>query len=980
MALHPIFTNYVDSSNPVKGNIRTYEKLCMFATSTSDVTSRDLTGTLMLLVAFGNSGRIFFVDPTDSTTANNNNTVLVDTAGNRFKVRAIAAADLTAAVVNAVLGTGGLDPNTIPHSGTDPTILGHDTDDNTWSARTVGQLVGWLDDFFGDSDWRTASDPTTAAATVVGYPSNGYDGNMKGSEFTALLFADGQVRVCGDSGPRPDSNTAATSLRYIPVPFADGVQRNIVKFWIGGTNSLFGLDDTGIIWAAGVNAHGNLGLGDTTARPHWNEITFFRNNSLTVQEIYTLSFNGTYYQCTNGQLYYSGYNGLGQAGIGNVTTPQTTPVQCGSLAGVTAVFPGSAFVDGTECVGVLAGGTFYVWGYNGQGNLGLGDVVTPRTSPVATGLTNIVKASMGYASLAMDSSGKVYGCGDNSRGLPGQGTFVGVANAWVQIVFGSPDVYTALDITQSGGRFPCGAAIVSISGAGRYLRTWGYNGSGQLGLGDGTDRNTPQTPSGTWQGSVDEAVGCDPSQAGGCGQLILRVGDRLLTCGFNTNTNLVNGTQSGATNTFGDMLGIRGEIVDFYTFCRDSICVHSVLTTEGCFNAGASSDSALGTHEGSVHNQSVFMPIMANTLAKGEDGVDMRFDAIGTAAGKSAYDSQPDGFRYVAYDDSPTAKMYQRVGTTTGVWSSGVPVFPGFAFGSAVTPTGINSTQNNYTPFSPWTASRLRQSVTGDCSITGLTGGADGRVVLLENLGPNTLTLTDADASSTAANRFEFDGDLVLPSGASVILLYDGTLSRWVSCGKSSFVAPAASAIGWNLRSMMKSSADGIIEFYNNALSSFTRLCFGGTTSSFPAIKRSSAALQIRLADDSAYANLEAALLQASAGVGYGPAGAGVGGAQTQATSKATGVTLSTYCGDITLNGAALAASTTVSFTLTNTKIEATDLLVFNHISVGTFGAYTLNAHTIAAGSCVVDVRNVSLGSLSEAIVIRFAIIKGKNT
>lgn len=101
----------------------------------------------------------------------------------------------------------------------------------------------------------------------------------------------------------------------------------------------------------------------------------------------------------------------------------------------------------------------------------------------------------------------------------------------------------------------------------------------------------------------------------------------------------------------------------------------------------------------------------------------------------------------------------------------------------------------------------------------------------------------------------------------------------------------------------------------------------------------------------------------------------GEGGTVTQATSKSTGVTLNKRCGQITLNNAALAASTTVSFVLTNSTIAATDVLVLNHVSVGTFGSYTLNARA-AAGSATIDVRNVSAGSLSEAIVIGFAVIK----
>jgi hypothetical protein len=98
-------------------------------------------------------------------------------------------------------------------------------------------------------------------------------------------------------------------------------------------------------------------------------------------------------------------------------------------------------------------------------------------------------------------------------------------------------------------------------------------------------------------------------------------------------------------------------------------------------------------------------------------------------------------------------------------------------------------------------------------------------------------------------------------------------------------------------------------------------------------------------------------------------------GTITQATNKATGVTLNSPAGQITLNGAALDADTTVSFTLTNSSITANDVLILNHLSAGTAGSYLLNAQA-AAGSASINVRNVTAGSLSEAIVIGFAVIK----
>ena len=104
----------------------------------------------------------------------------------------------------------------------------------------------------------------------------------------------------------------------------------------------------------------------------------------------------------------------------------------------------------------------------------------------------------------------------------------------------------------------------------------------------------------------------------------------------------------------------------------------------------------------------------------------------------------------------------------------------------------------------------------------------------------------------------------------------------------------------------------------------------------------------------------------------------GAGGAVTQLTSKSTALvagSIDKSCGQITMNNAALAASTTVTFTMPNTTIEAGDIIVMNHISGGTLGAYTLNA-SCSAGTADINVRNVTLGSLSEAVVLRFAVIK----
>ena len=98
-------------------------------------------------------------------------------------------------------------------------------------------------------------------------------------------------------------------------------------------------------------------------------------------------------------------------------------------------------------------------------------------------------------------------------------------------------------------------------------------------------------------------------------------------------------------------------------------------------------------------------------------------------------------------------------------------------------------------------------------------------------------------------------------------------------------------------------------------------------------------------------------------------------GTVTQATSKSTAVTLNKPAGQITMNNAALASVTNVTFTLNNSFISANDILILNVSGGATAGAYNCWVSGLSAGSASITLRNISGGSLSEAVVINFALI-----
>jgi hypothetical protein len=82
------------------------------------------------------------------------------------------------------------------------------------------------------------------------------------------------------------------------------------------------------------------------------------------------------------------------------------------------------------------------------------------------------------------------------------------------------------------------------------------------------------------------------------------------------------------------------------------------------------------------------------------------------------------------------------------------------------------------------------------------------------------------------------------------------TVSSHITSTNGNFINAAAGTYGWTGRSSIASPADGNIWLINNAGTSFGLLQFGGTTASFPALKRSTTNLQARLADDSDYTNV----------------------------------------------------------------------------------------------------------------------------
>jgi alpha-tubulin suppressor-like RCC1 family protein len=177
---------------------------------------------------------------------------------------------------------------------------------------------------------------------------------------------------------------------------------------------------------------------------------------------------------TNGTLWCWGYNGYGELGAGNQTNQDrprqvTTPAP-GGWASVTA---GSSHTCATR-----TNGTLWCWGYNGNGELGVGNQTNqdrPQqvTTPAPGGWASV---TAGYASTCAirairgDRADRALWCWGDGQDRP------------QQVTIPAPGGWGGVTV---GGGFTCATRT------GGTLWCWGLNNVGQLGIGNQIDQDRP---------------------------------------------------------------------------------------------------------------------------------------------------------------------------------------------------------------------------------------------------------------------------------------------------------------------------------------------------------------------------------------------------------------------------------------------------------------------------------------------------------
>jgi alpha-tubulin suppressor-like RCC1 family protein len=226
---------------------------------------------------------------------------------------------------------------------------------------------------------------------------------------------------------------------------------------------------------------------------------------------------------SSGSVWAWGDNASGQLGD-NTTAAHKLPGPVSTLTGIKAVAAGTAFSMGLESDGDL-----WVWGNNSKGQLG-DNSTTNRPLPykVLTGV--IAGAAGGSHSLAVKSDGTVWAWGRNDEGQLGQGsTSATPQKTPIQV----PGLTNVIDVA---GGLNFSLALTSSG----VVYAWGINTTGQLGLGDTTQRTSPT--------AISSITSIARISAGNSHTLALRSDGQVFAWGDNTFGQLGDGTQTQRTS------------------------------------------------------------------------------------------------------------------------------------------------------------------------------------------------------------------------------------------------------------------------------------------------------------------------------------------------------------------------------------------------------------------------------------------------
>jgi alpha-tubulin suppressor-like RCC1 family protein len=364
-----------------------------------------------------------------------------------------------------------------------------------WGRNNNGQLG------LGDSDTRRSpvqigGGSVGALISPVQVGASAWTAVSAGHEHSLAIRSGGSLFAWGRNNDG-QLGLSDTTNRSSPVQVGAS---NWTKIAAGQTAS-FAISSDGGLFAWGKNDNQQLASASygITSSPvqigtsSWTAITAGKGLNGTWEGVASHALGIT----TNNILFAWGRNDNGQLGILDLVTKsdpttvgnntllvQSNPAQVGTGQSWTAI---STF--GWHTLAIRSDGALFTWGHNSAGQLGFNSYGADVNSPVQVGSSSWTAIAAGSRhSLAITKSGELFTWGQNNKGQLGNGS----SSYWnysSPIKIGNSS-WTAVSAGYSNS--------LGIRKDGR-LFAWGYNSSGQLGVGDTNQRVSPtQVGTSSW--------------------------------------------------------------------------------------------------------------------------------------------------------------------------------------------------------------------------------------------------------------------------------------------------------------------------------------------------------------------------------------------------------------------------------------------------------------------------------------------------
>jgi alpha-tubulin suppressor-like RCC1 family protein len=331
----------------------------------------------------------------------------------------------------------------------------------------------------------------------------------------------------GSSGQLGTGGSVATNSSAVLAKLPAGTQ--VVSVASADLHSL-AATSTGQVYAWGDNTYGELGDGGTTA-----SLTPVLVNlpAGTVVTQVAAALDSSMALTSTGQVYTWGLDNAGQLGNGTTnTTANSTPALL--------TVPGNPTISSISAgyaqeMAVTSTGALYGWGYNNDGQLGIGSTTTTLTpTAVHLGANSVTQVSTGYeTTLAVTTSGGALAWGLNNLGQ------LGIGSTTEETSPVAVDLPAGTSVTEVGAGGVFGAAVTT---SGKIL-TWGDNSVGELGIGTNTGTNTTPTTAQLPAGASATALATGFEHT-----LALTSTGAVYAWGLDSNGELGNGTTTNATS------------------------------------------------------------------------------------------------------------------------------------------------------------------------------------------------------------------------------------------------------------------------------------------------------------------------------------------------------------------------------------------------------------------------------------------------